>query len=98
MVAKLFGQSHLTDLGAWGLGIVAVVLLVVDTFDGKPSPHLGRWGIAIGLVVLGLWLAPARQNLRRRGDAEEEHEVDQFLERLVDRAEKSVEELDRDRT
>jgi hypothetical protein len=92
-VAKFLGNGHLTDLGAWGLGIVAAVLLLVDTFDGKPSPHLGRWGIAIGLVVLGLWLAPARRSLRRRCEVEEE-----FLERLVDRAEKSVDDLDRDRT
>jgi hypothetical protein len=97
-MAKLFGQGHLTDLGAWGLGIVAVVLLVVDTFDGKPSPHLGRWSIAIGLVVLGLWLAPVRRSLRRRDGPEEEREVDRFLERLVERAEKSVDDLDRDRT
>jgi hypothetical protein len=100
-VARLFWQGHLTDLVAWGLGIVAVVLLLVDTFDGKASAHLGVWGIAVGLVVLGLWLAPARRQATRRNEAEAvreaEREVDQILERLVDRAERSVDELDRDR-
>lgn len=97
-VAKRFGHGHLTDLGAWGLGIVAAVLLLVDTFDGKPSPHLGRWGIAIGLVVLGLWLAPARRHLMTRGGVRQDREVDQLLERLVDRAERSVDDLDRERS
>ena len=97
-MARLFWQGHLTDLVAWGLGIVAVVLLLVDTFDGRPSAHLGRWGIAVGLVVLGLWLAPARRQASRRSEVEEaERDVDQILQRLVDRAERSVDELDRDR-